>query len=210
MTDAKLIEKRVDEIGPGKAFTSTDFTDLSSSRNVCNVLGRLYSRGKIARAVRGVYYVPEKSSLLNKEVPLSAEEVTRAIARSNKWAIAPAGDTALNAVGLDTQVPARLTFVSSGPYKSYVHGSITIEFKHRASRDLLDCSETTCTLVQALKALGKEGVDDRTISFLASRLTKDQVNAFRDESYGLTSWVAEVAQKLWEAKNEQDSEGQRA
>ncbi|WP_449316687.1 hypothetical protein [Rubneribacter sp.] len=32
------------------------------------------------------------------------DEVVRAIARANKWVVAPAGDAALDALGLDTQV----------------------------------------------------------------------------------------------------------
>ena len=62
----------------------------------------------IARAIRGVYFVPERSALMGTEVPASADEVVRAIARANKWIVAPSGDAALNALGLDTQVSAKL------------------------------------------------------------------------------------------------------
>lgn len=204
MTEAQAIAIRIDNIGAGRAFTATDFSDIANQRNAANALGRMHAKGRLARAVRGVYYVPERSSLMGTEVPASAGEVVRAVARANKWIVAPAGDAALNALGLDTQVPAKLVYVSSGPYKRYEYGPYEIELKHRANRDLLDCSQTTCTIVQALKALGRENVDDAAIATLACNLTERQVDAFLEESVGLTSWVADAAKGIWEAKHGQN------
>ena len=49
-----------------------------------NALGRLHAKGEIARAVRGVYYVPERSALMGAEVPAGVDEVVRAVARANR------------------------------------------------------------------------------------------------------------------------------
>lgn len=201
-TETKRISEKIDAAGPGKAFTAADFTDVTSARNAGNALGRMHARGELARAVRGVYYTPEKSSLLGTEVPASVDEVVGAIARANKWIIAPAGDTALNALGLDTQVPARYIYVSSGPYKTYSYGPYTIELRHRANRDLLDCSPITRVVVQALKALGKNNVDDGTTAALAQNLTVEDTETLLKESKGLTSWIAEAAKTIWEERHD--------
>ena len=148
--------------------------------------------------LRGVYYVPERSELLGAEVPASVDEVVRAVARANKWVVTSAGDAALNALGLDTQVPARHVYVSSGPYKTYSYGPHEIELRHRANRDLLGCSPATRTIVQALKALGRGGASDETLSALARNLTDEDAETFLEESRGLTSWVAEAAKRIWE------------
>ncbi len=132
MTEVKTIDGRIAEIGAGKAFTVADFSDAANARNAGNVLGRMHARGKLARAVRGVYYVSGRNALMGTEVPVAADEVVRAIARANKWAVAPAGDASLNRLGLDTQVPAKLTYVSGGTYKLYEYGNYKL--KHRASR----------------------------------------------------------------------------
>ena len=202
MTEAEAIAKRIESFGAGRAFTAADFSDVAGRRNAANALGRLHAKGGIARAIRGVYYVPECSALMGTEVPASADEVVRAVARANKWIVAPSGDAALNALGLDTQVPAKLVYVSSGPYKRYEYGPYDIELRHRANRDLLDCSQVTCTIVQALKALGRENVGDEEIRTLARNLTEGQVGAFLEESAGLTSWVADAAKKIGEAWTE--------
>lgn len=201
-SEAKEVAARIAAAGPGRAFTAADFSDVTSSRNAGNVLGRMYARGDIARAIRGVYYVPEKSELLGAEVPASVDEVVRAVARANKWVVAPAGDAALNALGLDTQVPARPVYVSSGPYRTYSYGPYEIELRHRANRDLLDCSPATRTVVQALKALGRDGVDETAVRRIASNLSEEEADALLGESVGLTSWVTEAAKRIWEAKHE--------
>lgn len=195
-TESGRIAERIAAAGPGKAFTAADFTDMTNARNAGNVLGRMHARGELARAIRGVYYIPERSELLNTDVPASVDEVVRAVARANKWVVAPAGDAALNALGLDTQVPAHHVYVSSGPYKTYSYGPYAIELRHRANRDLLDCSPITRTIIQALKALGKNGADDEAIAVLARNLDDEDIETFLRESRGLTSWVSEAAKRI--------------
>ncbi len=202
MTDAKKIAERISMIEPGRAFTAADFSDIANARNAGNVLGRMHARGELERAIRGVYYVPQRSELLDTEVPASVDEVIRAVARANKWVIAPAGDAALNALGLDAQVPARYVYVSSGPYKTYAYGPYAIELRHRANRDLLDCSPITCIFVQALKALGKDGASDEKIAALVRNLSDEDAETLLRESTGLTSWIADVAKRIWREKQD--------
>lgn len=201
-TEAGRVAERIAAEGPGRAFTAADFADITSARNAGNVLGRMHARGELARAIRGVYYVPERSELLGTEVPASVDEVVRAVARANKWVVTPAGDAALNALGLDTQVPARHVYVSSGPYKTYSYGPYEIELRHRANRDLLGCSPVTRTIVQALKALGRGGASDEALSALARNLTDEDAETFLEESKGLTSWVTEAAKRIWEERHD--------
>ena len=57
MTEAETIANRIEQAISGTAFTAFDFSDISSARNAGNVLGRMYSKGQLAKAIRGVYYV---------------------------------------------------------------------------------------------------------------------------------------------------------
>ena len=61
-------------------------------------------------------------------------------------------------------------YVSGGPYKAYSYGLCPIDLRRRANRDLLDCSHITCTVVQALKALGRSDVDGGVIERFARNL----------------------------------------
>lgn len=196
MSVAKEIATRIEAMEPGSTFVPSDFHDIAGSDNANAVLSRMAKRGAVIRAIRGVYAKPKRVDALGLSIPPSADAVARAIARANRWRIAPSGDTALNRLGLDTQVPAIYEYVSSGPYKKYQYGRFTIAMKHRANRDLLDCSPTTCIVIQALKALGREAANDELVHRLAQRLTPEEAVALYDETRGSTSWVFDFAKRL--------------
>ena len=173
---ASRIAGRIEAMPDGEAFTAGDFLDLASQPSANTELHRLERRGMVERALRGVYAKPRRSGLLGVTAPPSPDAVARAIARANRWAIAPAGDTALNLLGLDEQVPAR------------------------ASRDLAECSPTTMLVTQALRALGREGADGDVMRKVSERLTDDEVRALYDETRNSTAWVFGFAKELREER----------
>ena len=46
-------------------------------------------------------------------------------------------------------MPAKLVYVSSGPYKRYEYGPYDIELRHRANRDLLERTDETAAALKA-------------------------------------------------------------
>ena len=200
MSIAADIEKRIAETKPGSVFVPSDFYDIASVDNANAVLSRMAKRGDIMRAMRGVYAKPKRVEELDADVPPTPDAVAHAIARNNKWVIAPSGDTALNRLGLDTQVPAVYEYVSSGPYKTYQYGRFAITMKHRANRDLLDCSPVTCLVIQAIKAIGRGAAGKDIAAKVAARLSNEEVEALYDETRNSTAWVFGFAKKVKEAK----------
>lgn len=200
MSAARAIQQRISQAPEGTVLIPSDFFDIASVENANTTLSRMASSGDISRIVRGIYAKPKHSTVLNKDIPPSPNDVAQAIARSNKWIIVPSGDTALNMLGLDTQVPAAYEYVSSGPYKSYEYANFTITMKHRANRDLLDCSPLTCLIIQALKTLGRDKATPDIARQLASRLSTKEINTFYQETQTATSWIFKFAKQLKELK----------
>lgn len=87
---------------PGRLFTYADFDDLPSSA-VAPALSRLRARGDIRRARKGVYYVPRRTVL--GDVPPDPVAVGEIAGHGRSHL---AGLSAANALGLTTQVPARV------------------------------------------------------------------------------------------------------
>ena len=203
MSIADEIAYRIEGMIPGTVFVPSDLFDIASIDNANTVLSRMAKSGEILRVMRGIYAKPLYSELLGRYVLPSPEEVAYAIARSNKWTISPSGDTALNRLGLDTQVPAMYEYVSSGPYKQYGYGKFTITMKHRANRDLIECSPLTCLIIQALKALGKDSADRTLAERLAERLSPEEISEFYEETRNATAWVFSFAKLLREVKDAQ-------
>jgi hypothetical protein len=160
------------------------------------------SHGAIKRLVRGVYAKPEYSEFLQETVDPNPHEVIAAIARANRWTVVPSGETALNAIGLSEQVPAKYEYVSNGPYKRYDYNGYEIHLLHRAERDFYDdpTLSRVMLIIQALKALGKDAVDGEVVDTLNKRLSDDDIAAFYENTkYGI-SWIFEVAKKLKEGR----------
>ena len=182
--------------GRGKAFTPKDFLDIANHETVWKSLTRLVKDGKIRRLARGIYDYPRFSTMLHAPAGADPDAIARAMARAYGWTILPTGDTALNLLGLSTQVPAQWQYFSDGPSKTYQWSGGTLAFKHRANKETTVLSPRTALIVQALKALGESRVDDATLATLRTKLdAKELARAVREARYA-TSWVYEIIKRL--------------
>lgn len=190
------IKKRIQLSEEGTVFVTSDFADLATITTVRKCLGRQVEEKKIRRILDGVYEKPIYSNLLKENVPANPESVAYAIARSFHWTIAPCGDIALNKLGLSTQVPIVWSYISDGPYRKFSWDNITISFRHRANREISLMSESTGLVIEALKALGKEQVDENIILKLSNRLPKDEKTKLLKESTDVSEWIYAVIRKV--------------
>jgi len=195
------IRDRIKNSDPGKIFTASDFMDLTDSINVKKCLSRLAESGIIRRIMRGVYDYPEYSGFLGDYAAPSPHKVALALARNFGWTVVPDGDTALNQLGLSTQVPAYWTYVSDGPYKDYMLNKSTIRFKHTANKDISKLSYKSALYVQAIKAIGKDGMDDRVIRKMSRLLTEEEKAIMLIEGKHITSWVYDYLKKICTMEN---------
>lgn len=192
----KRIRERVLSAENGMVFTTSDFADIADSNTVRQSLNRLVNSGILRRVFRGVFEKPKYSNLLKEYVATDPNAVANALARSYHWTIAPCGNTALNFLGLSTQVTATWSYISDGPYRIYEWDSTRIEFKHRANREITGLSYITVLVVQALKTLGKDNVTPEIIRILSDRLdSKDKVLILK-EAAEATDWVYDIIKNI--------------
>ena len=143
----------------GWVFSKIDFIDLGSDAAIRQVLARLEKKGTIRRIIRGVYEYPQISSFLNEPMEPDLNELANALARKSGWRIQPSENTALNLLGLSTQVPAQSVYLSDGPGKTYEIVIRKLTFRSRSLKESGFKLRESELVVQALKALGKENVD---------------------------------------------------
>ena len=180
----------------GSVFVATDFADLGEKKTVNQALLRLAEEGLIQKVLFGVYYKPEFNELLKEYVLPFPDDVAHAMARNFGWTIVPCGDTALNLLGLSTQVPAAWVYVSDGPYKEYTYGNVTIKFKRTTNKEISNLSFKTALTIQALKALGKEHITDSVIGKLKRVLTEKEKKKMLAEAKSATAWVYEIIKTI--------------
>lgn len=175
----------------GTVFVSADFTDITDKKTVNVILERIAFGGQLRRIIRGVYDKPLYNDFLDEYLVPSPDLVANALARNYGWSVVPCGDTALNLLGLSTQMPAAWTYVSDGPYKEYSFENTTLKFKRITNKEISKLSYKSALVVQALKALGKENVTGQILQKLKTDLTADEKNKLLNETKSVTSWIYE-------------------
>ena len=193
---AKQIQDRIGATADGTVFVNSDFADIADSETVRRNLNRLTQAGRLRRILKGVYEKPRYSKLLEEYVAADPDAVAKALARSYHWTIAPCGNTALNLLGLSTQVTAVWSYISDGPYKTYAWNSTKLEFKHRTNKEITGLSYMTSLVIQALKTLGKANVTREIVRTLSERLSDDEKQACLKEAAEATDWVYDTVRKI--------------
>ena len=157
-----LIEKTIEDAPELRLWHVNDFLDFGKASNVKVILSRLAEEGKLRRAIDGIYYRPK--TVMDIDIPPSMHDIARKIAAHHRWSIVPSGETALNALGLSTQVPSEYIYSSDGPYRRYLIGGIALSFRHKSTRFIKGMSYKTALFVEAMKAFSsrKETIEKHT------------------------------------------------
>jgi hypothetical protein len=194
--NTEKIKQKIDALGNDAVFIANDFLEIAEYETVRKALNRLTDEGTIQRILRGVYYCPRFSELLQEHEAPAPHQVALAIARKFNWNIAPSGTTALNMLGLSTQVSAKWSYISDGTYNSFEFGNITIEFKRHSNREISGMSYNTALIIQGIKALGKGNVDKAAIDKIRSILTKSDQQKLLKEAAPTTAWVYQIIRTI--------------
>lgn len=190
------IRERVLSAEDGTVFVTSDFADIADTNTIRQSIYRLVNDGMLRRILQGVYEKPKYSKLLEEYVAADPDAVAKALARSYHWTIAPCGNTALNLLGLSTQVTAVWSYISDGPYKTYEWNSTKLEFKHRTNKEITGLSYMTSLVIQVLKTLGRSNVTSDIIKTLSEKLSDDEKQACLKEAAESTDWVYDTIRKI--------------
>jgi predicted transcriptional regulator of viral defense system len=169
MLDLKTIENKVSK---GDIFFIADFTELGNYEAVRKSLQRLAKDESIERIAKGIYLLPKIHERLGVIYP-HAEQIAKAIAKRDKARIIATGSTALNLLGLSTQITLKVVFLTDGSARNIKVGNQTIQFKKTNPKNLSIEHRLTNLIIQALKAIGEKNVQQEQI---------DKIQLIIDES----------------------------
>lgn len=123
--------------------------------------------------------------------------MARALARKFRWRIQPSGATALNCLGLSTQVPAKIVYLSHGPDRVYHLGKTAPVFEHTALKESGVELKESGLIVQALKALRSDNITPDVTSKLRNWLAQNMRVKVLADSRPVTGWVYDTIQKTF-------------
>lgn len=120
---------------PGDILFISDFRGEGAETAIRKTLSRLVKSGKLRRLAQGIYYVPKIDPVLGELLP-SAEQVAQKVAEKERVHIYPTGVYALNRLGLSTQVPTKLVYLTDGVPRLLTIGKMKVRFKSTTPRKL--------------------------------------------------------------------------
>jgi hypothetical protein len=184
--------------GRGAVFGPTDFLDLGSRAAVDQALSRLARSGKIRRLARGVYDYPKTHPRFGVLSP-SLDRVAAAIARATGSTIQLSGAHAANLLGLSTQIPAHLLYLTDGPPRKVRIGNQMIDFRHAAPRKLAGAGTPAGTVLQALQYLGRAGMTDDLVRRLQHTLDPADKASLSRHARSAPAWARPAITQIAEA-----------
>ena len=175
----------------GSVFFVDDFLDYGNPESVKKALLRLKEKEILVRLAHGIYLYPKIDKELGILFP-STEDIAQAIARRDKARIVLTGVQALNKLGLSTQVPMKVVYLTDGATRNIKVGKRTITFKNTSPKNLLAKGEISSLVIQALKNIGQTKVDEKTISKIQKLLQKEKVENIINDSKLAPAWINRI------------------
>ena len=172
-----IIKERVELSERGTLFFPDSFSALGSSDAVRSALVRLCQNNILIRVAQGIYYYPRIDTKWGSGIiPPSIEEIARGIAMRDKVRIAPTGSYAMYQLGLSTQIPANVVFMTDGSQRRISIGKGRgIFFKHSSNmRVFAFQSQLMELIVAAMREIGQDNITDEQITIINTHL--DQVD----------------------------------
>jgi hypothetical protein len=178
----------------GSVFFVDDFLDFGNPESVKKALLRLKEKEILVRLAHGIYLYPKIDKEFGVLFP-STEDIAKAIARRDKARIVLTGVQALNKLGLSTQVPMKVVYLTDGATRNIKVGKRTITFKNTSPKNLSTKGEISSLVIQALKTIGQTKVDENTISKIQTLLQKEKIENIINDAKLAPAWINKILTK---------------
>lgn len=157
MSVLKKIEKEIRSKTKGVLFFISDFSDMSDYDTVRKSLQRLTEKGLLLRLSKGIYYYPKQDEILGILYP-NTEQIASAIATRDKARIIPTGLYALHLLGLSTQIPMNVVYLTDGSARKIEIGNQAILFKKTSPKNLSIKHKLSNLIIQGLRTIGENNL----------------------------------------------------
>ena len=182
-------------------FIPSHFSGLGSRDAVASALKRHKQSGVIRQLARGLYDYPRKDDQLGVLLP-SADDIAKALAGRDAIRLQPSGAYAANLLGLSTQVPMKVVYLTDGSSKTVQVGNQQIILKNTTPKNMATAGKISGLVIQALRHLGQNRVDDDVIAQLDRQLDDAARRQLMKDIRYAPAWIAEIFRQLVRPNNE--------
>lgn len=186
---ASLILEFASQRAAETPFCAKELLHLGSRAAVDQALSRLVRAEKILRVSWGQYVLPVESRFGTR--PPAVESVLQEVAKRRGETIASSGAAAANSLGLTTQVPGRMVYLTSGPSRTIKFGAQSVELRHAPRWELILARETAGEAVRALSWLGPSQAR-AGLALLKRKLPKPTLDQIAEQRGTFPAWLAQT------------------
>ena len=136
-------------------------------------LFRLERNKILIRLSHGIYLYPTIDKELGVMLP-SPETIAKAIAKRDNARILPTGNHAMNLLGLSSQVPMNVVYLTDGSPRKISIGKRKITFQKTSPRNFIYKGKIIPLSVAALKTIGKNNLIPEYIARLENIITQSE------------------------------------
>ena len=176
-----------DESAEGSLLRANALLHLGTRAAVDQALSRLARSGELMRICQGVYVRPVQTRFGLR--PPSMGKVLAALSALWGETIVPCGALAANALGLTTQVPIRLVYLTAGPSRKLTFGRLIVEMRHAPRWQLAAPHRLAGDAVRALSWLDPSEVAEG-LQALRHKLSPEDFRELVELRSTMPSWMA--------------------
>jgi len=186
-TIAENILTEAERLPEGALISAKVLSHLGKRAAVDQALKRLEQRKQLLRLYAGAYVRPIKTRF-GVRAP-AAEKIVEAIAATRAETVVPHGAAAANSLGLTTQVPTKLVYLTSGRNRRLKLGAQVVEMKHAPQWMLLPSHRAAGEAVRAIAWMGEHHAAEAltTLKHKLPPSTVDELIALRP---ALPAWMS--------------------
>jgi len=179
----------------GWVFTPKNFIDLAPRVTIAVTLHRLLQKGIIRKLGHGIYDFPAQHPKLGVLAP-NPDAIAKAIALKSGDNIQPSGARLANLLGLDTQVPSKPTYITSGNSKQKKIGKYPITINHSKFIPSVPLGVNAVRVINALHHLGKDLITDDMIQKCKKILSSKDKSQIKKNLAKLPAWMIPFILKI--------------
>ena len=175
----------------GKIIFPSSLPLVGTPSAIRQALKRLCDKGVLVRIAHGIYLYPKVDESLGIIYP-TVERIAHVIAERDHARIIPTGTYALHKLGLSTQVPLNVVFLTDGAPRNIQIGKQNIKFKKTSPKNLATKGNISGLAIQALREIGKDNVTQEQIKKIADLLQNEKMGVIEHDTRLAPVWIGKI------------------
>lgn len=164
------LRERIEALPEDTVLFRSDFPEYHSEF-VGGTLAELTQEGLLVKLAQGIYAKPRRSRF--GFVLPSVDKIAQAIAARDNAEVLPSGMTALNVLGLSTQVPMKYSYLTTGSERIIKLKNQEIRLKRGVPKNFCYETKLIALLVQALKTLKQQNVGEGELQVIRNLISRE-------------------------------------